>query len=48
MPFEPAYQVNPRLFGQIKPVERTAGFLEAVELPLDWMADTFALARPLP
>ena len=47
MPFEPAWQITPRLLRQIKAVERTAGFLEAVELRPDWMAEVKRTVRVL-
>ena len=42
MHFEPRVQVTPRMLRQLKAIEQTTGFLEAVRLRQDWIANVRA------
>ena len=39
MEFTPEFRILPRMLRQLKAIERTAGFLEAVRLRPDWIAE---------
>lgn len=39
MRFEPQLRVTPRMLRQLKAIEQTTGFLEAVRLRTDWIAE---------
>ncbi|MEN8182083.1 MAG: hypothetical protein ABFS46_06065 [Myxococcota bacterium] len=39
MPFSPAYELTPRMLRQLKAIEQTTGFLEAVRLRSDWISE---------
>ena len=38
MAFSPAYRLTPRMLRQLKAIEQTTGFLEAVRLRPEWIA----------
>jgi hypothetical protein len=42
VPFDPSYRVTPRNLRQLKAIERTCGFLEAVRLKPDWISEVRA------
>jgi Fic family protein len=39
MEFQPQFDITPRMLRQLKAIEQTAGFLKAVRLRPDWIAD---------
>jgi len=45
MPFEPHYEVTPRILRQIKAIERTAGMIDAVRMKPQWISEVRAQAR---
>ena len=45
MPFEPAFDLTPRMLRQLKAIEQTTGFLEAVRLRPDWIQEVRGRTR---
>jgi len=45
VPFEPRFRLIPRIQRQIKAIESTAGFLEAVRLRADWASEVRSLTQ---
>jgi Fic family protein len=45
VPFDPRFEITPRILRQLKAIERTTGFLEAVRLRPDWIREVRSLTN---